>query len=108
MAIFVLNTSAAMATSICECPDMPSNELTIDMPCHDVNTAKNTQGEKEQKTSQCKKCSCGNCKVPSHASLIYSPAPSENIASNMGHILCADIFASNIYLSIDNPPKQIS
>ena len=61
---FTFNATLASAASGCMCGQ--SDGVTMEMPCHDAETANADQVDAndsdEEKTATCTMCKCGHCK----------------------------------------------
>lgn len=123
---FTTNAYAAAAMTLCDCAEMAQSEMShaemMDkkIPCHemakadvdensvDIKQANNQPDQDQNKSTECNKCSCGHCKVPTQASLLDNKAVSDFFSKDLLHPSYDDVNASAFPYGIDYPPKRNS
>lgn len=115
MVAFTLNAYAVSAMTLCMCNEMAQVEMSgEDMPCHemakadsDAEQASDQTSNNQDKSAKCEKC-CGNCKVPTQASLLINKAVTAHITKDMKHPTYSDVNETIFPYGIDYPPKRNS
>jgi len=110
---FVTSSIADVALASCICSDSKSGSEKSEMPCHqglksDASKANDGLNNQSEQQSKCSGCGCDHCKVPSQASLAYTPFAQEVVINKVTILLQTDLVISLIINGIDNPPKNIS
>ena len=123
MVAFTLNAYAVSAMTLCMCGEMAQVEMSHsdkEIPCHemakadvdensvDIKQANNQADQDQNKSTECNKCSCGHCKVPTQASLRDNKAVSDFFSKDLLHPSYDDVNASAFPYGIDYPPKRNS
>lgn len=115
MAAFTLNAYAVSAMTLCVCEEMAQVEMSgEEMPCHEMakadTGAEQTDDQIDQdqnKSTKCENC-CGNCKIPTQASLFSNKSSTDFFSKTMEHTSYNDIHDSMYLYGIDYPPKRNS
>lgn len=113
MAAFTLNAYAVSAMTLCMCDEMAQVEMSNldkEIPCHEMAKADTSAEQTDQdhnKSTKCEKC-CGNCKVPTQASLLTNKAVTAHITKDMKHPTYSDVNETMFPYGIDYPPKRNS